>query len=71
MILYSASGDAPRTGKFSFLFPKTKKFIETGVVPDKLPRWLTEADLNFFRRVRARGLSRCVNWCRNSIATGS
>ena len=41
MVLYSASGDAPQGGEFSFLFPKTKKFIETGTVPDKLPPWLT------------------------------
>ncbi|MGA9740993.1 alpha/beta fold hydrolase, partial [Candidatus Binatus sp.] len=66
MILYSASGDAPRTGEFSFLFPKTKKFIETGVVPDKLPRWLTEADLNFFAgEFKRAGFRGGVNWYRN------
>jgi epoxide hydrolase A/B len=65
-VLYSASGDAPRDGEFSFLFPKTKKFIETGTMPDKLPAWLTEADLDFFggefKRVGFRG---GVNWYRN------
>ena len=47
--------------------PQDKKFIETGIVPDKLPPWLTEADLDFFagefKRVGFRG---GVNWYRNS-----
>ncbi len=65
-VLYSASGDAPGEGQFGFRFPKTKKFIETGTMPDKLPAWLTEADLDFFagefKRVGFRG---GVNWYRN------
>ena len=65
-VLYSASGDAPNDGQFGFLFPKTKKFIETGTMPAKLPAWLTEADLDFFagefKRVGFRG---GVNWYRN------
>jgi len=66
MILYSASGDAPRTGEFAFLFPKTKKFIETGVVPEKLPLWLTEADLDFFvGEFKRAGFRGGINWYRN------
>ena len=58
-VLYSASGDAPSGGQFAFMFPKTKKFIETGTMPDKLPPWLTDADLDFFAaRVQAHRLSR-------------
>ena len=53
-------------GEFSFLFPKTKKFIETGMVPDKLPPWLTEADLDFFAgEFKRAGFRGGVNWYRN------
>src|SRR5262249_26485296 len=48
MMLYSASGDPPPEEEWKFVFPKTMRFIETGVVPKKLPAWLTEADLDFF-----------------------
>jgi len=66
MVLYSASGDVPRTGEFSILFPKTTKFIETSIVPDKLPPWLTEADLDFFAgEFKRAGFRGGVNWYRN------
>jgi pimeloyl-ACP methyl ester carboxylesterase len=66
MILYSASGDAPQSGEFSFLFPKTKKFIETGTVSERLPAWLTEADLEFFAgEFKRTGFRDGVNWYRN------
>jgi pimeloyl-ACP methyl ester carboxylesterase len=67
MVLFSGSGDAPRDGEFAFLFPKTKKFIETGTMPDKLPAWLTEADLDFFAgEFKRAGFRGGVNWYRNS-----
>jgi pimeloyl-ACP methyl ester carboxylesterase len=66
MILYSLSGDPSPEDRWQFLFPRSKKFIEPGVVPKKLPPWLTEADLEFFagefKRVGFRG---GVNWYRN------
>jgi len=66
MILYSLSGDPPPSERWQFLFPRSKKFIESGVAPKKLPPWLKEADLEFFagefRRVGFRG---GVNWYRN------
>src|SRR5262249_9599895 len=66
MILYSASGDAPPDGRFGFLFPKAKKFIETGTMPEKLPKWLTEADLDFFAgEFKRAGFRGGVNWYRN------
>ena len=60
MVLFSASGDAPRDGEFSFLFPKTKKFIETGTVPDKWPGGVADGSRPGFlyRRIQAHGLSR-------------
>ncbi|MGO9452024.1 MAG: alpha/beta fold hydrolase [Candidatus Binataceae bacterium] len=66
MILYSASGDPPPAERWQFLFPRTKKFIESGVVPDKLPPWLTEADLSFFAgEFKRAGFRGGINWYRN------
>ena len=48
MLLYSLSGDAPPPDQWKFIFPKSMKFIDTCVVPKKLPPWLTQADLDFF-----------------------
>ena len=59
MILYSASGDVPRTGEFSFLFPKTKKFIETGIAARQAAGVADGSRPRFLcRRVQARRLSR-------------
>ena len=58
---------ATSDGEFSFLFPKTKKFIETLATPDKLPPWLTEADLDFFAgEFKRAGFRGGVNWYRNA-----
>ncbi len=66
MILYSASGDPPPQESWQFLFPRTKKFIETGVVPKTLPTWLTEADLDFFAgEFKRAGFRGGINWYRN------
>jgi pimeloyl-ACP methyl ester carboxylesterase len=48
MLLYSLSGDAQPEEQWKFRFPKSMKFIDTGVVPRQLPPWLSEADLDFF-----------------------
>lgn len=67
MILYSASGDPPPEERWQFLFAKTKKFIESGVVPKKLPAWLTEADLDFFAgEFKRAGFRGGINWYRNA-----
>jgi pimeloyl-ACP methyl ester carboxylesterase len=67
MILYGASGDPPPNERWNFIFDKSKKFIESGVVPTKLPAWLSEADVDFyageFKRAGFRG---GINWYRNS-----
>ena len=66
MILYSASGDPPPEERWQFLYPRTKKFIESGVVPAKLPPWLTEADLDFFAgEFKRAGFRGGINWYRN------
>ena len=46
-------------GEFSFLFPKTKKFIETGTVPGQAAAVADRGRPRFLRRrIQARGLSR-------------
>jgi len=66
MMLYSASGDPPPSERWKFRFPKSMKFSETGVVPKKLPSWLTEADLDFFaNEFKQAGFRGGINWYRN------
>jgi pimeloyl-ACP methyl ester carboxylesterase len=66
VLLYSLSGDAPPPDQWKFIFPNSMKFIETGVVPKKLPPWLTQADLDFFAGEFERtGFRGGVNWYRN------
>lgn len=65
-MLYSASGDAPENERWRYLFEKNERFIESGVLPKKLPPWLSEQDLDFyageFKRTGFRG---GINWYRN------
>lgn len=66
MMLYSASGDPSPEEEWKFVFPKTMRFIETGVVPKKLPAWLTDADVDFFAgEFKRAGFRGGINWYRN------
>jgi len=49
-VLYGGSGDASAEQRFKFLFEKNQRFADTFVLPENLPSWLTEQDLNFFHR---------------------
>jgi len=46
-LLYSASGDGPR-GAGLARKPKDAKFLDGMQEPDRLPSWLTKADLDYF-----------------------
>ncbi|MBW2673416.1 MAG: alpha/beta hydrolase, partial [Deltaproteobacteria bacterium] len=64
--LYAASGDPPLEERWQFLFPKGKRFIDTSCVPDILPAWLTERDIDFYTEEFSRtGFGGGVNWYRN------
>jgi pimeloyl-ACP methyl ester carboxylesterase len=64
--LYSASGDPPPEKRWRFLFDKSQKFIDTGFLPERLPAWLTEQDLDFFtREFEQSGFRGGINWYRN------
>ena len=65
-ILYSASGDPPPEQRFKFLFDKSQRLVDTLAIPDRLPSWLTEQDLNFFvNEFTHAGFRGGINWYRN------
>lgn len=64
-ILFSASGDAPNGTAFGY-FPKDRRFIDILTVPDRLPSWLSEQDLDFFTaEFKRSGFRGPINWYRN------
>jgi pimeloyl-ACP methyl ester carboxylesterase len=66
MLLYSASGDPPPEKRWRFLFGKSEMFLDTGSLPETLPSWLTEQDLDVFTREFERtGFRGGLNWYRN------
>jgi len=66
MFLYSASGDPPPEKRWRFLFNKSERFIDTGFLPDSLPPWLTDQDVDLFTHEFQRsGFRGGVNWYRN------
>ena len=66
MGLYSGSGDAPPDKRWRFLFDKSETFLDTGAVPQTLPAWLTEADLDFYaEEFKRTGFRGGLNWYRN------
>jgi pimeloyl-ACP methyl ester carboxylesterase len=62
---YSASGDAPERTGFS-PHPKTSKLLDTMVDSEKLPAWLSEADLDrYTQEFQHSGFRGPLNWYRN------
>ena len=66
MWLYSGSGDAPPDRRWRFLFGKSETLFDIGTVPETLPTWLTEADLDFYaNEFKRTGFRGGLNWYRN------
>jgi pimeloyl-ACP methyl ester carboxylesterase len=66
MSLYSGSGNAPPDKRWRFLFDKSETFLDAGTVPETLPAWLTEADLDFYtEEFKRTGFRGGLNWYRN------
>jgi pimeloyl-ACP methyl ester carboxylesterase len=64
--LYSLSGDPPPDKRWNFMFGKDQRFIDSCFMPDTLPGWLTEEDVDIFTDTFARtGFRGGVNWYRN------
>jgi pimeloyl-ACP methyl ester carboxylesterase len=65
-ILYSASGDLSPERAWQFVMPKRARFLEGLVAPERLPAWLTEADVDFYTTEFQRsGFGGGLNWYRN------
>ncbi|HEX3150912.1 MAG TPA: alpha/beta hydrolase [Gemmataceae bacterium] len=66
MFLYSASGDPPPDKRWRFVFGKNERFMDTGTVPERLPNWLAEDDIeNFAKDFERTGFRGPLNWYRN------
>jgi pimeloyl-ACP methyl ester carboxylesterase len=68
--LYSISGDIVSDGihtrGWDGHFPKGEKLVDQLVVPEALPSWLTEEDLQFYvDELTASGFRGGINWYRN------
>lgn len=65
-ILYTASGDPPPEKRWRFLYDKSEKTLDPSSVPEKLPSWLTEEDIDFFTAsFEQTGFRGGLNWYRN------
>ncbi|MEU0839657.1 alpha/beta hydrolase [Streptomyces sp. NPDC005962] len=69
-ILFSGSGDNPRNERpRPWVIPEGRALLDTVPEPDRLPDWLTEADIEVFARDYAehgtRAFTGPLNWYRN------
>jgi pimeloyl-ACP methyl ester carboxylesterase len=65
-MLYTASGSVDRAELGGMLQPKTAKFMDGMVEPDKLPDWLSEEDLDtYVEEFERTGFTGGLNWYRN------
>jgi pimeloyl-ACP methyl ester carboxylesterase len=69
-LLYGGSGDIIKDGRADVAhdghFPRGQGFLDSFVLPEKLPAWLTEDDLAFFvSELSASGFRGGLNWYRN------
>lgn len=64
--LYVNSGDPPPDRRWKFTYKKGEKFTDHMFLPDRLPPWLKEEDVDYFAREFDRtGFSGGLNWYRN------
>ena len=64
--LYSLSGDPPPEKRWNFLFDRGQTFLDTVYMPDHLPAWLTDQDIDFFTEEFERtGFRGGINYYRN------
>jgi pimeloyl-ACP methyl ester carboxylesterase len=71
-LLYSASGDAPRRGGGGSpggevgMVPRQGGFLSRLVDPESLPRWISDADIDFYvNEFTGLGFRGGLNWYRN------
>jgi pimeloyl-ACP methyl ester carboxylesterase len=69
-VLYTASGEGRASdthGRSSFaIFDKSTRLVDNLVIPEELPAWLSDADLDFFvEQFERAGFRGGINWYRN------
>jgi pimeloyl-ACP methyl ester carboxylesterase len=65
-MLYTASGSIAEGEMWKFDLPKSAKFMDGMLDPEKLPAWLSEADLDYYASEFERtGFRGGLNWYRN------
>ncbi len=65
-LLCASSGSVKEKNNSPLIFSKSQRFIDQYVLPDKLPAWLTEEDLDIYTKMFTHsGFSGPVNWYRN------
>jgi pimeloyl-ACP methyl ester carboxylesterase len=64
--LYALSGEASGADKWRYVFKPTETILDSFRVPEKLPSWLTEEDLEFYTgEFKRTGFVGGLNWYRN------
>jgi pimeloyl-ACP methyl ester carboxylesterase len=66
MTLYSLSGNPPPEKRWRFMLDKSEKALDASSMPEALPSWLTEKDVDYFASEFQRtGFRGGLNWYRN------
>jgi pimeloyl-ACP methyl ester carboxylesterase len=66
MTLYSLSGDPPPEKRWRFMLDKSEEALDTSSMPEALPSWLAEKDVDYFAgEFQRTGFRGGLNWYRN------
>jgi len=66
MTLYSLSGNPPPEKRWRFMLDKSEKALDAYSLPEALPSWLTEEDVDYFTgEFKRTGFRGGLNWYRN------
>ena len=66
MTLSSLSGNPPPEKRWRFMLDKSEKALDAYSLPEALPAWLTEKDVDYFtREFKRTGFRGGLNWYRN------
>lgn len=64
--LYSLSGNPPPEKRWHFMLDKSEKALHASSIPEALPSWLTEKDVDYFTsEFKRTGFRGGLNWYRN------
>ncbi len=64
--LYSLSGNPPSEKRWRFMLDKSEKALDASSLPEALPSWLTEKDIDYFTsEFKRTGFRGGLNWYRN------